>query len=122
LDVERMLRAGFVGRPLIPRKDIEKRRARARKEIEHFCRTVEAEPIGTHIGVVTGPLPHTGFQIFRRGDVRTVTISPFRLGEQPNVSLGIAMITSTQEAVSLHENLVEEMWRTALKGEKAAQY
>jgi transcriptional regulator with XRE-family HTH domain len=122
LDIERLLRSGFTGRPFLSQKDRDKRRARARKEIEHFCSIVDAEPIGTHIGLVTETLPHTSFQIFRRGDVRTVSISPFRLGEQPNISLGIAMITATEEAVSLHEKLVDEMWRSALKGERAAQY
>ena len=122
LDIERLLRSGFVARPFISDKDIKKRKARAEAEVEHFCHIVEKEPIGTHIGLLTGTLPHTGFQIFRTGSIRTVTISPFRLGEQPNVSLGIAMITSTEEAVSLHEKLVDQMWPAALKGKAAADY
>jgi hypothetical protein len=49
-------------------------------------------------------------------------MSPFRLGEQPNVRVGIAMITSAPEAVSLHEDIVQQLWRGALKGKEAADY
>jgi len=122
LDLERLLRSGFVGCPFISPAEIAERRRRAREEVAHFAHLLEAEPIGIQIGLVTGTLPHTGFQIFRSGDLKTLTISPFRLGEQPNVRLGVAMITSTQEAVALHEGIVEELWRDALKGREAAAY
>jgi hypothetical protein len=49
-------------------------------------------------------------------------LSPFRLGEQPNIHVGVAMITSAPEALSLHQNLVEEVWRRALKGNAASAY
>lgn len=122
LDIERLLRSGFVGRPFIPDHDIRERQRRARAEIEHFAHLMEAEPMGIQIGLVTGTLPHSGFQIFRSGDRKTLSISPFRLGEQPNVRLGVAMITENQEAVALHEAVVDEMWRSALKGKEAAAY
>jgi len=122
LDIERLLRSGFVGRPFVSNAHIRERRERARAEIMHFVELIEAEPIGIQIGIVTGTLPHTGFQIFRSGDRKTLSISPFRLGEQPNIRLGVAMITENPEAVSLHEQVVEEMWRHALKGREAADY
>ena len=122
LDVERLLRSGFVGRPLMAVEEVRVRQHRARAEIEHFAHFMEAEPMGIQIGLVTGTLPHTGFQIFRSGDRKTLSISPFRLGEQPNIRLGVAMITENHEAVSLHEAVVDEMWRTALKGREAAAY
>ncbi|MBN9072621.1 MAG: helix-turn-helix transcriptional regulator [Rhizobiales bacterium] len=122
LDIERLLRSGFVGRPLIAEEEVRVRQQHARAEIEHFAHLMEAEPIGIQIGLVTGTLPHTGFQIFRSGDRKTLSISPFRLGEQPNIRLGVAMITENHEAVSLHEAVVDEMWRTALKGREAAAY
>lgn len=122
LDIERLLRSGFVGRPFMSDKDIKARQQRARAEIEYFARLTEAEPIGIQVGIVTGTLPHTGFQIFRTGDRKTLSISPFRLGEQPNIKLGVAMITENPEAISLHEAVVEEMWRHALKGREAASY
>jgi transcriptional regulator with XRE-family HTH domain len=122
LDIERLLQSGFVGRPLIPEKEVKARQKRARAEVEHFAALLESEPIGVQIGLVTGTLPHTGFQIFRSGNSKTLSISPFRLGEQPNIRLGVAMVTSADEAVSLHEKVVEEMWRPAVKGKDAAAY
>lgn len=122
LDIERLLRSGFVGRPLVPDADIQERRSRARDEVEHFAAILESEPIGIQIGLVTGTLPHTGFQIFRSGDRKMLSISPFRLGEQPNIRLGVAMVTASQEAVALHEKAVTQMWQGALKGQEAAGY
>ena len=122
LDIERLLRSGFVGRPFMSHGDIRERQARARAEILHFVELIETEPIGIQIGIVTGTLPHAGFQIFRAKDRKTLSISPFRLGEQPNIRLGVAMITENPEAVSLHETVVNEMWADALKGKPAAKY
>jgi transcriptional regulator with XRE-family HTH domain len=122
LDLERLLRSGFVGRALIADRDMQERRQRARAEVEHFARLMEEEPMGIQVGIQTGTLPHTGFQIFRSGDRKTLSISPFRLGEQPNIRLGVAMITENPEAVALHEAVADEMWRTALKGKEGAKY
>jgi hypothetical protein len=83
---------------------------------------MEAQPIGVQIGIVPGPLPHSSFQIFRQPDRKILTLSPFRLGEQPNVLGGVAMITSAAEALSLHERAVEDMWSRALKGPDAALF
>lgn len=122
LGVERLLRSGSVGRPFLSDEAIRARRMRARSDIEYLAELLEAEPIGVQIGLVTGTLPHTGFQIFRNGERKTVAISPFRVGEHPNVSLGIGMITASEEAVMLHERLVDEVWPSALKGREAARY
>ena len=48
--------------------------------------------------------------------------SPFRLGEQPNVRVGVAMINAAPEALALHQKSAEEMWRRALKGTAAARF
>ncbi|WP_311135836.1 helix-turn-helix domain-containing protein [Salipiger marinus] len=121
-DIVRLLRSGFVGQPFVPPDDLTERRARARREVQHFIDLIEGEPIGIQVGLVTGTLPHSSFQIFRKGDVKTLSISPFRLGEQPNVRLGVAMITNTDEAIALHERTIDQMWREALKGREAAAY
>jgi hypothetical protein len=113
---------GFVGNPSLPADQLAERRALARAEIEHFAKVVEDEAIGVQIGVVTESLPHTHFQIFRMGDTKMLTVSPFRLGEQPNIRLGVAMITSAPEAIVLHEKAVNEMWRGAIKGAAAAAH
>ena len=121
-EIDRFLRNGLVGRLDLPDDLRGRRRSRARAEAVHLTRLLADEPIGVQIGIVPGALPHTSFQIFRQPDRRVLTISPFRLGEQPNVHAGIAMITSAPEALALHEKAVEEMWRRALKGPAAAQF
>jgi transcriptional regulator with XRE-family HTH domain len=121
-EIDRFLRNGLVGRPDLPEETLRLRRARARAEAEHLTGLMEEEPIGVQIGIVPGTLPHASFQIFRQPDRKILTLSPFRLGEQPNVRGGIAMITSAPEALALHERAVEDMWRRALKGPKAARY
>jgi len=120
--IDRFLRNGLVGRLDFPGAVLDERRARARAEAGHLARLMQDEPIGVQIGIVPGTLPHTSFQIFRQPDRRVLAISPFRLGEQPNVHSGIAMITSAPEALALHEKSVEDMWRRALKGPAAAAF
>ena len=106
----------------LPDEVLAERRARARAEAEHLIGLMEEEPIGIQIGVVPGALPHNSFQIFRQADRKILTLSPFRLGEQPNIHGGIAMITSAPEALELHETTVEDMWRRAHKGRDAAAF
>ena len=74
------------------------------------------------IGIVPDTLPHTGFQIFRQPGRTLLAMSPFRLGGEPNVRVGVAMITSAADGVSLHEAALQEMWNRSLKGERAAHF
>jgi hypothetical protein len=83
---------------------------------------LEDQPIGVQLGIVPDTLPHTGFQIFRQPDRQLLSLSPFRLGEQPNVRIGVAMITAAPEALALHEKAVAEMWERSLKGEAASKF
>lgn len=122
LNIERFLQNGFAGRPLLPEKIARQRREFARREVAHFADLIESEEIGVQIGLVTGALPHTGFQIYRQPDRKVLTISPYRLGEQPNIRVGVAMITSADEALKLHEESFKEMWRGSMKGQAAAKY
>ena len=121
-EIDRFLRNGLVGRPDLPDATLRERRARAKAEAEHLTRMMADEPIGIQIGIVPGTLPHASFQIFRQADRKILALSPFRLGEQPNVLGGIAMITSAPEALALHERTVQDMWRRALKGPAAAAF
>jgi len=121
-EIGRFLRDGFVGTAKLSEQMLRERRQLARAEIEHFAKIIEDQPIGTQIGVVTDTLPHSGFHIYRQPDRSVLVLSPFRLGEQPNIHVGVAMITSAPEALSLHQNLVEEVWRRALKGSAASAY
>lgn len=121
-EIDRFLRNGMVGRLDLADDILGERRLRARAEAAHLARLMADEPIGVQIGIVPGTLPHTSFQIFRQPDRQVLTLSPFRLGEQPNIHAGIAMITSAPEALALHEKAVEDMWRRALKGPAAAAF
>lgn len=121
-EIERFLRNGLVGRLDLPARLQRERRELARAEVAHFATVAENEPMGVQIGIVSDTLPHTGFQIFRQPDRQVLALSPFRLGEQPNVRVGVAMITSAPEALALHHKAVEAMWRRSLKGAAAADF
>jgi len=121
-EISRFLINGMVGRLDMPDEMRRERRDLARAEVEHFAHIIEQEPIGVQIGIVPETLPHTGFQIFRQPDRQLLSLSPFRLGEEPNIRTGVAMITSAPEALSLHRRAAEGMWRRALKGATAADY
>jgi transcriptional regulator with XRE-family HTH domain len=118
----RFLRNGLVGRADLNESVRETRRKLARDEVQHFLSVIEEEAIGVQIGVVPETLPHSGFQIFRQPDREVLALSPFRLGEEPNIRSGIAMITSAPEALSLHQKAVEGMWARALKGAAAVKF
>jgi transcriptional regulator with XRE-family HTH domain len=122
MQIERFLTNGLVGCVRLNPDQQKRRRELARQEVRHLISLIEEESMGTQIGLVTDNLPGNGFMIFRLGGTSTLSLSPFRLGENPNVRVGVAMITSAPEAVQLHQNVVEEAWRTAIKGQAAAAY
>jgi transcriptional regulator with XRE-family HTH domain len=122
IEIERLLRNGFVGKAQLPPEEQARRIALARAEIDQVARLISRAPIGVQIGVVRDALPQTGFQIFRQPTRKIMTLSPFRLGENTNVRVGVAMVTSAAEALLLHERAVKDMWDTALKGVEASDY
>ena len=120
-EMQHFLRNGLVGRLDLPERVRRERQTLARAEAEHFVGLMEDEPIGVQIGIVPDTLPHASFQIFRQPDRQMLALSPFRLGEQPNVRVGVAMITSAPEALALHEKMAKDLWRRALKGDAAVR-
>jgi len=119
VEMQNFLRNGLVGRIDLPEKVRRERRALARAEAEHFVALMQDEPIGVQIGIVPDTLPHASFQIFRQPDRQVLALSPFRLGEEPNIRVGVAMITSAPEALALHDRMAKDLWRRALKGPAA---
>lgn len=113
---------GLIGRHDLPAAVISQRRLQARREAEYIRSMLRDQPIGIQIGIVREPVPATSFQIFRQSDRSVLAISPFRLGEQPNIRVGVALITSAPEAMTLHEDIAARLWAEALKGEDAAAY
>lgn len=115
--VRRLLRTGFIGTYDLPKGEREKRRVAARKEVERIASVMENEPVGIQIGVVDDTLPNQTFEICRlREGGALVAVSPFRLGELPNVRLGVASITGADEAIGLYQQLADQMWQRAVKG------
>ena len=100
-EMQRFLRNGLVGRLDLPEAVRRERRQLARAEAEHFIALMQDEPIGVQIGIVLDTLPHTSFQIFRQPDRKILALSPFRLGEEPNIRVGVAMITSPTETACI---------------------
>jgi len=121
-EMERFLRNGLVGKIDLPDKLRRERRALAVAEAAHFTALMANEPIGVQIGIVLDTLPHTSFQIFRQPDRQILALSPFRLGEEPNIRVGVAMITSAPEALALHEKMARDLWTSALKGPAAVRF
>jgi transcriptional regulator with XRE-family HTH domain len=122
LEIDRFVRHGMVGNYALPEEVRRERQALARTEMAHFASVIEEEAMGIQIGIVPEVLPHTGFQIFRQPNREILTISPFRLGEHPNVRIGVAMITSAPEALALHRKAVNDMWKRAMKGSEAVRF
>jgi transcriptional regulator with XRE-family HTH domain len=120
-EMQHFLRNGLVGRLDLPDRVRHERQTLARAEAEHFVALLEDEPIGVQIGIVPDTLPHASFQIFRQPDRQVLALSPFRLGEQPNIRVGVAMITSAPEALALHDKMAKDLWRRALKGDAAVR-
>jgi transcriptional regulator with XRE-family HTH domain len=119
--VRRLLRTGLIGTYDLPNAERERRRQAARREVERIAVIMENEPVGIQIGVVDDTLPNQTFEICRSRDGTVlVAVSPFRLGELPNVRLGVATVTAAQEAVDLYQKLAEQMWNRAAKGVSGA--
>jgi transcriptional regulator with XRE-family HTH domain len=121
IEMEQFLENGLVGRLGLSEDVRRERRALARAEASHFVALIENEPIGVQIGIVADTLPHASFQLFRQPDRQILALSPFRLGEQPNIRVGVAMITSAPEALALHEKMAKELWQRARKGADAVR-
>jgi len=120
-EMERFLRNGLVGRLDLPDKVLAERRQLARAEAEHFAALMGDEPIGVQIGIVPDTLPHASFQIFRQPDRQLLALSPCRLGEQHNIRVGVAMLTSAPEALALHDKMAKDLWQRSLKGAAAVR-
>ncbi len=121
-DLQRFLMHGPVGRYDLPSALVRKRRLMACREAGHIAELIRSQPMGVQVGLVQEPVPATSFQIFRQPERSVLAISPYRLGEQPNIRLGVALITSAPEAMTLHESIADRLWSDSLKGDEAVQH
>jgi hypothetical protein len=120
-EIERLLDTGLVGRLDLPARVRAQRCAAARLEVEHLAAIVENEPFGIQIGLIDEPMPNVTFQLFHSDDQTRLAVSPFRLGELPNVRIGVATVTASVEAVQLYEELFRRLWTRAMRGKLASR-
>lgn len=118
-DIQSYLANGMATRRDLPYAERNARRRAAIREVEHIAALISTAPMGVQIGLTRRPLPTTGFQILRLGDKKLLVMSPFRVGDQPNLRYGVATISEDDEALRLHETLAARLWDGALTGPKA---
>jgi transcriptional regulator with XRE-family HTH domain len=120
-ELERFVHTGLVGRLDLPAADHKKRIAAARQEIARIADLMESEPMHVQIGLVDDAMPSSTFQVFQSANRSVLALSPFRLGELPNVRNGIATVTASPEAVRLYEEMIGRLWKAAYKGKAGAE-
>jgi transcriptional regulator with XRE-family HTH domain len=120
-EIERFIHLGLIGRLDLPQEVKAERIQAARKEVERIATIMENEPMGIQIGIVDDNMPSVTFQIFQGVERTYVAVSPFRLGELPNIRTGIATVTSSPDAVNLYQRMVEQLWQGAYKGPVGAK-
>ncbi|QIQ21816.1 helix-turn-helix domain-containing protein [Zophobihabitans entericus] len=118
--IERFLHLGLVGSlNLSPSKKME-RTLLARQEVLHLIQQIEENPKTLKIAITKNVVPSLTFQIFyREATPLSLAISPFRLGEFPNVSTGIASITSSMDAIRRYQKLFDQLWENSVENSKA---
>ncbi|MCL7466653.1 helix-turn-helix transcriptional regulator [Phaeovulum sp. NW3] len=120
-EIERFLRSGLEGRTDLPPAQVVARRSVALAEVRHVISLLRNPEIGVQLGVSSEPFPSTSFQIVRGAGAATLTVSPFRLGHNPNITVGVGFISSAPEAVELHEGIARNLWDSSMRGAEAAE-
>lgn len=120
-ELERFVMTGLVGRMDLPPAVQAQRVQAACAEVLRMADLMDSEPWFVQIGLVDEAMPSATYQVLRGPHHAVLLNSPFRLGELPNVRNGIAMVTSSPEAVRLHEELTLNLWNTASKGKEGAR-
>lgn len=121
-ELERFVDTGLVGRVDLPETLRAARRLAARREVERIASLMESEPIDVQIGLIDDAMPASTFQVFSGRESTVLAVSPFRLGELPNVRNGIATVTASPEAVRMYETMIGRLWKAAYKGKSGAQH
>lgn len=120
-EIEQFLHLGLIGKIDLPPSTRMARSLAARREIEHLTALIERAPMGIQIGIVDDSMPTMTFQVFQQPERSYVAVSPYRLGELPNVRTGIATVTASPEAVWQYQRMIDALWDNAYKGLDAAR-
>ncbi|MGH7056603.1 MAG: helix-turn-helix domain-containing protein [Acetobacteraceae bacterium] len=114
------LAEGVAGALNLPERLRRHCREVAAAEVAHIAALMETEPMGLQFGLLTGARPTGEFTILRARDRLALSLNPFRLDTHPSDQTGVAMITSSDEAVEAHQRVAEALWQGAVKGAAAA--
>lgn len=120
-ELERFVHTGLVGRIDLPAEVRAQRVLAARNEVLGIAELMESEPLHIQIGLVDDAMPSATFQVFVGPHRSTLAVSPFRLGDLPNVRNGIATVTNSPEAVRMYEDMFIRLWKIAYKGKIGGQ-
>lgn len=121
-ELERFLHNGLVGRLDLPSRTSKVRQKAARAEVEHMAELMENEPLHVQMVLVDDAMPASTFQLFTMGSAKAIAVSPFKLGELPNVRNGVATVTESPQALKLYESMISTLWRHAYKGKTGARH
>jgi len=118
----RLLTEGIgAGLPLSERGRAQAKAA-AVTEAEHLANLMEQAPLGVQIGLLQEPDPSHQAIIYRARDRAHVIANPFPPDAHPSWHIGIASVTSADDALAIHQRVAEACWRQARKGAAAAQW
>ena len=109
-----------MGRLGLPPEVQHERKRAARREVARIVEFLEADTTGLQIGIVSDNMPNESFQIFEAQGEAYVAVSPFRLGELPNLRTGIATITTSPDGVGMYRAMIDRLWADAAKGRDGA--
>ena len=117
--IERYLHIGLVGRLDLPPSVRMERALLARREIENLIEIIDSASTQPNIFLIDEALPSATFQIFEQPQSSYVAVSPYRLGELPNLHVGIASVTSSSEAVQMYKQMAQGLLQRACSGPAA---
>ena len=119
--IERYLHIGLVGRLDLPTSVRMERALLARREIENLISIVDSNNDHPNIYLIDEALPSATFQIFEQKTTSYVAVSPYRLGELPNLHVGIASVTSSAQAVEMYKAMSTDLVSRAYSGREATK-
>lgn len=105
----------------IPMSEALRHKARqvAVQEIRNIITLIDSVPMGLQFSVIPKNVTTTSCIFMRRSEQMAVAINPFRCDCCATNTAGVAMITSSPEAVATHQGMLESLWQTSLKGQEA---
>ncbi len=118
--IEKFIHLGLVGSLNISPSTRMERVLAARQEVKYLLHLLEEKKDIVQVAITKQTIPSSTFQIFYNdSEALSVASSPFRLGELPNISAGVAWVSSSKEAIHHHQSLFDALWENAAKGDDA---